>query len=412
MSDQRILIENDRELISHIKPILESKGSLLIEKIQFENLEINYKISLPFSTIVGHSLTHILHKNINDYIIEFSNCIFNTPFNLSSKKTNFLFSNKTIFKEDVRLYSSESNLTFENCFFKKRTTLKNSIFKGKIRFRVCEFIDETDFNNTTFHELADFWKSTFYKKVIFYKTDFNETAVFSVVTFHENVLFTYSLIDKLLLLRGTKCINGFDISLAIISGKLGVFDFKLTNYEVFEKELNEVIYEEYVSEKGVIPIKNKRETFRILKQNHESQNNVVESLPFKRMEKETLTKELSYKSGFFNFIDKIILKLNSCSNNYGTSITHSFGFILIMGWLFFYLSLIATDSFEYSCDISEWEFTRGLGYFIQFLMPTHKFNYMGDGVLLTTSFYFFDFIGRTFVGYGIYQFIQAFRKFR
>jgi hypothetical protein len=52
-----------------------------------------------------------------------------------------------------------------------------------------------------------------------------------------------------------------------------------------------------------------------------------------------------------------------------------------------------------------------LKYFLEFLNPTHKFDYIQeDG--LTTRFYLFDFIGRIFVGYGIYQFIQAFRKYK
>ena len=91
---------------------------------------------------------------------------------------------------------------------------------------------------------------------------------------------------------------------------------------------------------------------------------------------------------------------------------YSFVFIVLVGWIFFYCSLIATDSFEFSYKMSEWEFTKGLGYFVQFLLPTHKFNYMGEGVILTAGFYVFDFIGRTLVGSSIYQFIQGFKKFR
>lgn len=266
----------------------------------------------------------------------------------------------------------------------------------------CQFKGGTDFDNTKFNDLADFWSSTFDKRTIFYKTDFNKVAVFSKATFKENVLFTYSLIGELLLLHRSKCEKGIDLSLAIVSGRLGLFDFKLSDYSVCEKVPDEH-YEKYVSEEGIIPIKNKRETYRIIKRHHENQNNIVESLPFKKMEKETLAKELSLKSDFHSYIDRVILTFSKLSNNHGTSIIHSLLFILITGGIFFCLSLLAVNS-----DFEGSKFR----YFIQFLIPTHSFDYMGSDVPLTTCFYLSDLLGRIFVGSGIYQFIQAFRKFR
>lgn len=55
---------------------------------------------------------------------------------------------------------------------------------------------------------------------------------------------------------------------------------------------------------------------------------------------------------------------------------------------------------------------EGFGYFWQFLIPTHKFDYLGVKQTDSPLFYVFDFFGRIAVGYGIYQFIQAFRKFK
>lgn len=394
------------------------------------NKKINIPIKLPYSSEALHD------AGFRNLSIEFDNCEFNREIKINSilKGTS-----------GNRVWSSP--FTFVNCKFRKEINANDSILDAKIRFRNCHFYELVKVNNTTFKELADFWRCTFYKKTIFYKTDFLNTVVFSAVTFKENVLFTYTLIDKLIILRGTNPKKGFDLSLAIISGDLGVFDFKLKEFEAIDLRKNvlahlkehpsesfakvyETKYENAVSSDGDIPINNKRETYRIIKASLESQKNVAESVPYKLLEKETFRQELKskkkkignedslksrWKKNKYNisiYLDRLNLWLNQISNNHGSSYGRAFLFVVGTGWLFFYLSLIATDSFELSSQINDWEFNKGLRYFMQYLLPTHKFDYMGESVKLTPSFYVFDFIGRTIVGYGIYQFIQAFRKYR
>ena len=51
------------------------------------------------------------------------------------------------------------------------------------------------------------------------------------------------------------------------------------------------------------------------------------------------------------------------------------------------------------------------GYYFTFLDPTHKIDFLKDkGVTLSGWSSLVDFLGRIVVGYGIYQFISAFRK--
>ncbi|MEM5566936.1 pentapeptide repeat-containing protein [Psychroserpens sp. AS72] len=392
------------------------------------------------------------YKKDNPYLDTMFTKEFSAPFKYKQQGSVALsttFENCT-FNEDVKIVSDENKhcvLTFVDCIFEKDVIAKDAVMQGKVRFRNCHFKGYVNFRNTTFNALLDLWRCRFEKETIFYKTDFMDIVVLSAVTFNKSVLFTYALIDKLLILRGTKAEAGFDLSLAIISGDLSVFNFRLRAYEAFDvtisareelksskektfDEIYEDIYEKAVSEKGVIPIKNQRETYRILKAEFESKKSIAQSLQYKYLEKETFRKELkqkyieykkedSFKKSFAklkynvsNFLDRINLKLNKISNSYGISYGKAFAFIIGFGWLFFYFSLIATDSFEFSLNPLEWEFDKGLGYFIQYLIPTHKFDYMGEEVKLTSCFYLFDFFGRTFVGYGIFQFIQAFRKYR
>ena len=100
------------------------------------------------------------------------------------------------------------------------------------------------------------------------------------------------------------------------------------------------------------------------------------------------------------------------SSIYGTSYLRAFLFTILIGLLFFNLSLISTDLFAFSFNPIEWEIAEGAKYFVQFLIPTHKFDYLGNKVDTGTAFYILDFVGRLLVGYGIYQFIQAFRKYK
>ncbi len=108
--------------------------------------------------------------------------------------------------------------------------------------------------------------------------------------------------------------------------------------------------------------------------------------------------------------DRVLLWFNKWSNNYGKSYIRSILFTLIVPFPFFYLSILGTNHFEFNYNITGSSILEGLKYFIQFLVPTHKFNYIEENP--NFMFYLFDFLGRIFVGYGIYQTIQAFRKFK
>lgn len=384
-------------------------GNFLVPQI--DNLIIDFPITLP------------IHFSRTEWQQKFSGAT-NDAILFSSCK----FLNK------VEIQSSHLNFYFEDCDF-NQVNAKDKKFEGKIRFRDCNFIGVVDFRNTKFLNLTDFYKSTFYQKTIFYKTDFMDTVVFSAATFKENVLFTYSLIDKLIIFRGTKFKKGFDLSLSIPSGKMGVFDIELNDFKTISKYLDEDDFEEMVSKIGDIPIKNKRETFRILKKYFENNNNIVESLPFKVLEKITLTKENIYalvRTNKKEFEEKrfwkllkikvksvfnlIVLSVNFLSNYFGVAYVQSSIFTLIIGGLFYYITILNTDRYFFDWYF-EWSILKeNIPAYANYLIPTHKFNFL-DGTIFKSAklskwFYVFDITGRIAISYGIYQTIQAFRKFR
>jgi uncharacterized protein YjbI with pentapeptide repeats len=394
-----------------------TSGNYKSKKVTMSNFSFDFEIVIP----LNYSLINVEggHSNfLNNCEYNFTNCNFykNTKIRNSTHELNFT---KCNLQECIRIEGRDKNLTFKDCEIKNLDISESIIGSknhnfGKLRIKSCD-VYKTNFKNTTFYSLVDFYYSTFHHNVVYYKTDFFNILVLSASKFKENLLFTYTLLNDKVIMRSTIFEKGYDFSLAIIKGQLAIFDLHHTYkaYEAKERLIEEKEYEKAVSYQGIIPTQNQLETYRLLKVEFEKQQNIPESLKFKLFEKKTLKKVLKNKENTFkNFWDKVILFFNQVSNNHGTSYTRAFVFILLFGGFWFYLSLISTDSYEFSLNISEWKISDSFSYFWQFLLPTHKFNYMGDTVILTSKFYLFDFLGRIFVGYGIYQFIQAFRKFK
>jgi hypothetical protein len=381
------------------------------------NRDLNLSVTLPYTN------ANLRNDHIHKKSVEIIGCNFNLELLLNScgPMTN----------DDGKILH---NTVFEfiNCHFHGDIVAEESILDCKIKFRNCHFHGNVNFRNTTFKDLADFWKCTFHKPTTFYKTDFYSTVVFSASTFKENVLFTYTLIDKLMILRGTNPEKGFDLSLAIIAGTISVYDFQMDDYSSFGsiyKDTNkalkenksleyndvyETIYDAAVTSEHKIPIENKRETYRILKSQLENQKNFINAVPYRVMENKTLLKESwkklvnghTFSRPFSNII---VLTLNAISNWFGQSYILGFIFTACIGGLFFTWMLSYIGNFELTTTVSEWQWQ----YYVQYLNPTHRTDFMkAVGENPTKGFYVLDFVGRIFIGYGIYQIIQAFRKYK
>lgn len=84
--------------------------------------------------------------------------------------------------------------------------------------------------------------------------------------------------------------------------------------------------------------------------------------------------------------------------------------------------MVFTYSYEFTPHFADWQWCltwTEFDYYVQSILPTHSFNYLTDGDNedmvkheLEKGYYAIDFLGRIFVGYGIYQTIQAFRKYK
>lgn len=355
-------------------------------------------LSLNFKNCTFNELVDFSETEQGD--VEFKDCHFN-------KKADFSNSN------------FDKKVDFLDCVFNDEIIFNESTFKGKVRFYSSKFIGKSNFNNTTFQDLADFWNTEFYKPTIFFKTDFIGTTVFSSAEFNENVLFTYSLIGKVIIFRGTIFKKGLDISLAIFDGDISIFDIEIENFESVEdlERIQDDIYEEYVSSFAIITDKNKRETFRILKNQSTSQGNNISSLKFSSLEmksyQDSLKRKLYKRNNFFKKAEDFsVLGLNFISNNHGKSWSRGVLFTVLAGVFFLYLSLLATENYSFGYpNLSCNDLKTNFGYYFVLLTPTHKNDFLNNENP-TELFYMVDFISRIFIAYGIYQTVQAFRKFK
>ncbi|MFC4269302.1 pentapeptide repeat-containing protein [Polaribacter marinivivus] len=448
-----IIKEGKSELISDF--VLKT-----ISSIAYKNEEDKDKIikTIYFTNCTFNDSILLFNQSLN---LNFVNCIFNSALIIPKYSQSINFSHNCTFKGNVTFNTTDSLIRFSDCFFKKKLNMDNVVFENKIRFHKCNFEKTLILNNTSFKDLADFWGSTFHERVIFYKVNFNETTVLSSVTFIKNVLFTYSKIKTLLILRGTNFKRGLDLSLAIIEGDLSLFDISLNTFKSINGPFKEdkwlESYDGIVAEIGDIPVINKRETYRIIKNQLIDQKNGFEALKYSYLENRTYRKEVFYKmfpfsinnlkekiknhfsrenkisqflrklknnvlqflKSFYNwfnlFFNYVLLTLNRISNRHGTSYFFGIIFTLLVGALFYYLSVLNTSKYEFSTSIDWNIFSENIATYVQFLIPTHRFIYIDDLIdksQLTAGFFIWDIVGRIFVGYGIYQTIQAFRKFK
>lgn len=369
----------------------------------FENLDFNFDLKSNFSML--HKLKHPT-----------DNGSVATQFN-SIK--HYIFKNCK-FRYELKLFDeSELKLTFEKkCEF-YNLDFSEATIKQKIRFYNCIFFGFCNFENTKFLDLVDFWNSTFYKPILFYKTDFLSTTVFSACHFRENVLFTYSLFEGKVIFRGTTFSKGLDLSLAINSGEYNFFNMTLNNY-YSEKHSDEEDYTRMI-ESFIIPTINKKETFRIIKQHFQSNGDDLEFVKYLKLEKKPIFEIISQNRketkpiNFINYLnhsfDLLSLRLNGISNNHRNSYLLGILFTIFSGMFFFSLSLLSLPDFIIEWEPSNWKDMDLWKEYLAFMNPTHDIKLFED-YCPTGWTYFWQTWGRIFVGYGIYQTVQAFRKLK
>jgi hypothetical protein len=123
-------------------------------------------------------------------------------------------------------------------------------------------------------------------------------------------------------------------------------------------------------------------------------------------------REVVFKSEPWEYV---LLKLNGISNNHGLSWARGLRFTILvaLAFYFFYLSTLERLPFSWGWKGIE-SYLHAAGettkYFFRFFVVTHDFDFM-EKYGPTAGSFLVDLLAKIFIGFGIYQTIQAFRKF-
>jgi len=424
-------------------------GKTSFEGSSFEKIDVdNNEYYNPFTDT---SFNNVSFDNVHFYnSIDFSKTTF---------KGNASFSN-AVFEETVNW--SEANSTrstiaaefnfkgahfnkyvcLERIDFEKKVDLTDVVFKDKVLFSETIFKEEVLFENTSFESFVYFGKTKFAKYHQFYRCNFLDVASFENTSFHNNVRFIankYDPIKSLLIFRGTIFKKAFDFSYDNFRGQQSIYNISFPT----KKELKNILVNKADSEalSKDITFSSFRATCCAVKFIFENTNNKLDRFVFHELElfayKEELRNDkdlfiqenpgilkktfwkvssskknwwerIKRKSEFFN--DVWMLRLNTWSNKNGLSWFRGFGFTLIVAIIFFALYNLAVIGFD--IEISCWQcWENTIASFVRFINPTRGLS--GDIWINMDSGNggtIIDFIAKIFIGYGIYQMIQAFRK--
>src|SRR5690606_11531371 len=148
--------------------------------------------------------------------------------------------------------------------------------------------------------------------------------------------------------------------------------------------------------------KDQYEIFLQLKMSLETTGNYFEAQKLQAIAHDALIKIKSISTG-----DKIILNLNSFSNNHGLSIARPLVWFLILS-VVTYLSYLLSLGRLFNSNQIDYNL---IGYYFSFIDITHR----NDFLVEKDEFNFFsltiDYVGKVIFGFLIYQFIAAFRKY-
>ncbi len=389
---------------------------------------------------------------------DFEQCVFNFEVNQWVNE----------FDDKVCFSNAEFNnkVSFKGIKFKKHTEFGGCVFNEYADFSECVFEDEywpssfdssVDFSHAKFEKHTTFWRKNFAGSALFCYSNFEKGVDFEGSVFNGELHLFESLINGDANFKHVECkkkVNGWDltclgnisfewanfrekVNFSEMKVEIGTANFHGTNFEgnayFYTGIFHSLDLIKSVIEKGVYFLdaniaKANRETWRIIKHEFLKQNNRIESLRYHALEMREYEIELFGKKKlsqfkFFRFFqeffeifrdknksDKTVLFLNRISNDNNRNPFVGIRFTIIatvISYLMFLLVLKLENNLEFTYDLSY--IGGNIKQLLEMLNITnwnyHPFNCDYDWA------YIILFVGRIVIGYGIYQTIQAFRKF-
>ena len=392
--------------------------------------------SIFFNECVFDSDIFIAFSDLNKLIIH--DCQINSEiFTLNNVKTEELvITNKSKSKKQICRIDFDNNCEID--YFDIRlitiieslritdTTIKR--FEGscnKINKFVLENINlENDFSMRSSQFVGDcIIKDSNFKKVNFYQCKSQDTLYFENLYFERYADFSHFQSLRCGALEFSKIsFNGqvsFDKSNLYLVKFDSVFFKDITSFQKIDCDrifFNRVHFDKIAFFNDIkINLKHSLDinTVRVIKNQLYKADNRIDYIEFKRLELNyfyNLVSENKWKN-WNSFKDYFILSLHNTSSKNGTDWLRAAIFTLSSGFLFYVLFFLSQN---YSKEIDFGNSTAFFTSFFRFLLVTDFHNPLSeekafiDNVIGWILFIF----GKIFVGFGIYEIIQSFRKFR
>ena len=200
-------------------------------------------------------------------------------------------------------WNSKQSLYLKEAIFQDKSDFSYLSIKNKITFLYCHFYQKAEFNDTVFSNMLSFNHSIFHKG-----------SCFSNAIFEKNTLFRYCEFDDYNVFHGTISSQLIDFTDSMIYGSLDL-ESSLFDYANFKntKPYSSQAPNHLSSKKFA-----NRETIRIIKNNFEQRNNIIDSNFYYKLEMEKYREDicpllslesLSWQKDFLKVLSKNSFKI-------------------------------------------------------------------------------------------------------
>jgi len=387
------------------------------------SLDINRGFNLEENNILRLNRFYFTYNKQNDILIEtdfyFKECFFEREFAfdyVNHIAGRFIFElnkigNSDLEENNTHHYFNIANSILNNVCFHKNNFLSTFLMNN------CVFnykqIDRLKYLNTTFSlnkfSKIAFQNSNFTDKTIFARCQFMDLAYFENIKNLENsnLNFIDCEFEKYITFTGAEIAN-LSLEKSIFKNTVSFQDAVFKTLRIDKPHFDKHAYFDGMHIKEID--KCDRSTIRNIKQQLQKTDNKIDYNRFRAYELSAYYRELKW---WGNFRDWFILAATKAVTGFDHSWRRALCFTIIAAGLFYSLFYIS-ENYMQTLAFAQWrQFLSG---YFRFLIVTDFYNPLADGrsyIDNTNTIGWFIFIlGKIVIAFGIYEMIQAFRKFK
>jgi len=363
---------------------------LKFDNLRYEGEEFRFSLRNNFENERHKKLRSSFQNSVfTSLIIDNSSFGYETNFQKIKISDSLKFKDCKFYKVDFKYATFGSSVDFDDCkvYSKFEFTNCKSVPSCEMKFHRCLFKSFSHFNESTFGRLSITF-TTFERKTSF------DRLVVSTLKLHQVTFLQNTYFDEL----------------------------KILEIERFAKIDKEDAIE-------------RKRTLRLIKQELQKSDNKIDYNRFRVYEftayKQELTqhlKEMRAQTGLINRVftkdrnyskikrDLLILNLSELISDYGTDWKRALKWTILLG-LLLYIPFFISENWNNSVDWDNWQiFPIG---FLRFFILTDFYNPLADGKTYIENdgcnhliSWLLFILGKIVIAFGIYEMIQAFRKFK